>query len=86
MLGKLLKLLEEHPDQLTQEQICVQLGVTPQGLQSMLEILVRKGRLTAIPPQVDGGCSNPCQDCPIAQSCTLDNTETFYQMKSVSQF
>jgi hypothetical protein len=84
VLSKLLELLEEHPGQLTQEQICAQLGVNPQGLQSMLDILVRKGRLAAIPPKKEGECSIPCQDCPITHSCTLDTPETFYQINRTS--
>jgi hypothetical protein len=86
MLNNLLELLGEYPNQLTQEQICAQLGVNPQSLQNMLDILVRKGRLTAVSPQKDGGCSGSCRDCPIAQDCSADkeHPETFYWIESFS--
>lgn len=86
MLGKLLELLGEYPNQLTQEQICAQLGVNPQSLQNMLDILVRKGRLTAASPQKDRGCSGSCRDCPIAQDCSVDeeHRETFYRIETIS--
>jgi hypothetical protein len=88
MLSKLLELLGAYPNQLTQEQICAQLGVNPQSLKNMLDILVRKGRLTTIPPQKDGGCSGSCRDCPIAQDCSLDeeHPETFYRIETISLF
>ena len=84
MLQKLLDLLEESPGQLSQDQICERLGVSPAGLQSMLDILVRKGRLTTQPLHGESICTTPCQDCPVFLDCSLtkDYQETFYRVAS----
>jgi hypothetical protein len=84
MLQKLLDLLEEHPDRLTQEQICAQLGVSPASLQSMLDILVRKGKLSSQAVRGDGICAAPCEDCPVLGRCSLtkEYQETIYRAGS----
>jgi hypothetical protein len=83
VLQELLDLLEEYPTQMTQEQLCARLGVNPQSLQAMLDILVRKGRLASDPLRETGGCSVPCRDCPVMEHCALTNDmqETFYRVK-----
>ncbi|MEN8242511.1 MAG: FeoC-like transcriptional regulator [Chloroflexota bacterium] len=84
MLQKLLELLESHPGQLTQEQICAELGVTPSGLQAMLDILIRKGRVTADLLDGENICSTPCESCPFLGNCSKerDNQETIYRLVS----
>ena len=84
MLQKLLELLEIYPGQLSQEQICAELGVSPSGLQAMLDILVRKGRVTATKIGTASSCSMLCESCPIIKSCSQDreNQETFYRLAS----
>jgi hypothetical protein len=67
MLQQLLVLIEAHPGSLNQEQICTDLGISPASLQSMLDILVRKGRLIAT--SVDE-CNGLCQGCPIQHRCS----------------
>jgi hypothetical protein len=66
VLQKLLDLLKNSPHRLTQEQLCDQLGVTPAGLQSLFDILVRKGRLIEFNEQA---CPTICRDCPVMQVC-----------------
>lgn len=86
MLGKLLELLEENPNQLTQDQICIRLGVSPQSLQAIMEILVRKGRLSTQMPQKESGCATLCRDCPALSTCSQneDHRETFYRVESIT--
>jgi hypothetical protein len=66
VLQRLLDLFEANPKSLDQEQICADLGISPASLQSMLDILVRKGRL--ISPGLDG-CAGLCQGCPVQSRC-----------------
>ena len=82
MLSKLLELLETHPGALTQEQICKKLAISPGSLQLLLDILVRKGRVTADPVKGDGACPADCTRCPIRQECALDAPvlETIYRV------
>jgi hypothetical protein len=71
VLQQLLDLLRDHPGQLSQDQICDQLGISPAGLQSMLEILVRKGKISPQTVVNAGACRIACEDCPITQHCEL---------------
>lgn len=82
MLQNLINLLEKYPNQLTQEQICQHLEVSPQSLQAMLDILVRKGRLETNSLQAQGTCTISCRDCPVLEHCALTNNcqETFYRV------
>lgn len=72
MLQQLLDLLRDHPGQLSQEQICDKLGISPVGLQSMLEILVRKDKITPQTVVNAATCKTACEDCPITQHCELN--------------
>jgi hypothetical protein len=86
MLQELLNLLEESQGQLSQDEICTRLGVSPASLQAMLDILVRKGRISAYEIQGDGICATPCEDCPVHLNCSLtkDYQETIFSLDDKS--
>lgn len=77
MLQELIDLLETT-NQLSQEQICESMGITQESLKSMLDILVSKGRLHTKPLQVAEDCTTLCHGCPLGQSCSVNDQETFY--------
>ena len=83
MLQRLLDLLNEHPETLSQEKICAELGITPSSLQALLDILVRKGRL-AQNPLGTPNCEGDCRSCPALDRCSITRTsiETIYRLNS----
>lgn len=72
MLNELIEILSDQSAEISHERICQQLGISPGSLQSMLDILVRKGRLQPIIPE-DGTCETGCQTCPALQKCALQS-------------
>jgi hypothetical protein len=76
VLTKLLKLLESHPGEIDQDQLCTELKITPDTLQNLLDLLVRKGRIT--PQQAVGAlcaqtetCLTNGKTCPGPEECNL---------------
>jgi hypothetical protein len=83
MLTELLTIIKDHPNGFNHDQVCGSLGITPASLQSLLDILVRKGRLTQLP--LDGEtCPDSCQACPALQRCPGKNNlpEMIYRLKA----
>ena len=71
MLSQLLALLREEPN-LTHAALCLRLEVSPDTLQSMIDILIRKGKLQ---PEESPGCggNTTCtqRSCPGPDECEL---------------
>ncbi|MFN2146633.1 MAG: FeoC-like transcriptional regulator [Anaerolineales bacterium] len=71
MLSQLLSLLREEPD-LSHANLCQRLQVSPETLQSMIDILIRKGKLK---PEESPSCSGKttCTQkvCPGPEECEL---------------
>jgi DNA-binding transcriptional regulator LsrR (DeoR family) len=86
VLVKLLEILEAQPGQLTQEEICSSLGISSASLQVLLDILVRKGKVTAKHIHGSGNCTTPCESCPVLGNCSLDrdSLETFYRVAATT--
>ena len=66
MLAQLLELLGNQEGGLSLAEISRSLGAQPSAVLSMIEMLVRKGRLLEIGP--DGG---RCADCGESTQCNL---------------
>ena len=66
MLIHLLELFEHNQGGLGLHELSRQLDLSPGAVQGMLELLVRRGRLTQLGP--DGGC---CTDCTARGECNL---------------
>ena len=65
MLQRLLDVLEAHQGEITQEELCRTLGVSPESLTNMLDILQRKGRI-----KLDESLTCGSLDiCPSGKSC-----------------
>lgn len=71
MLSQLLSLLREEPD-LSHANLCQRLQVSPETLQSMIDILIRKGKLKPEESPSCGGNTTCTQKvCPGPEECTL---------------
>lgn len=66
MLTQLITLLENRENGLSLHEISRGLNAQPSAVQSMLDLLVHKGRLVEIGP--DGKC---CTDCGLGSQCNL---------------
>lgn len=66
MLTTLISLLEGNPEGLSLFEISRLMNVQPSALRSMLELLVRKGRLVEVGP--DG---KVCAVCGLESNCHL---------------
>ena len=71
MLSRLLTLIREEPE-LSHADLCQRLEISPQILQSMLDILIRKGKLAQDETPGCGGNSTCTQkSCPGPDECEL---------------
>ncbi len=72
MLQDLLDIIQTEGAEVTQAELCRRLEVTPNYLQSMIDILIRKGRLLPGDAPTCGG-SNSCtqRSCPGPEECDL---------------
>ncbi|GAB4455554.1 MAG: hypothetical protein OHK0041_20160 [Anaerolineales bacterium] len=66
MLNQILALLEAKESGLSLSEISRALGVQPSAVLSMIELLVKKGKLLEIGP--DGQC---CTTCAVQSECNL---------------
>jgi Mn-dependent DtxR family transcriptional regulator len=66
MLSKLVSLLENSEDGLSLFEISRRMNAQPSAVQSMLELLVQKGRLVEVGP--DG---KVCAACGVEANCQL---------------
>jgi hypothetical protein len=66
MLAQLVSLLENKESGMSLSEISRAVNVQPSALMSMIELLVRKGRLIEIGP--DGQC---CGTCGLQPDCNL---------------
>lgn len=76
MLSQLLKLIETHHGELSQDELCIQLNISPDTLQNLLDILARKGRITITegrPFACKEGraCPSTNSRCPGPEHCAL---------------
>jgi len=76
MLTELLKLIETHPGELSRDEICVQLGISADTLQNLLDLLVRKGRITLDKEGISAckageACFSTGKSCPGPEHCRL---------------
>jgi hypothetical protein len=71
MLSQLLTLIKEKPE-LSHADLCQRLQISPEILQSMIDILIRKGKLT---PETTPNCgsNSTCtqKSCPGPDECEL---------------
>lgn len=76
MLTALLKILETCHGEIDIDQICAELGISPDTLQNLLDLLVRKGYLT-LPQPARSTCTQKenCyatgRACPGPDACSL---------------
>ncbi|MCB2178889.1 FeoC-like transcriptional regulator [bacterium] len=76
MLSELLKLIETHHGDLSQDELCTELGISADTLQNLLDILVRKGRITLdkhgiTACKADETCFSTGKICPGPEHCQL---------------
>jgi hypothetical protein len=72
MLLELLAILRQEDQPPSQADLCARLGTTPDMLQSMIDILVRKGKLQPDQtPTCGGGTSCSQKSCPGPDDCAL---------------
>jgi hypothetical protein len=71
MLGQIISIIREEPD-ISHANLCQRLEISPLTLQSMIDILIRKGKLQ---PDGSPGCggNNTCtqKSCPGPDDCEL---------------
>ena len=61
MLTALLEILESRQGEIDQHQLCADLGISPDTLQNLLDLLVRKGRINS--PQMAASACCPAKNC-----------------------
>lgn len=76
MLSELLRLIESHHGELSQDELCAQLRISADTLQNLLDILVRKGRITLDKEgisacQAGESCFSIGKSCPGPEHCQL---------------
>lgn len=72
MLAELLRLIREHGDKISHAELCEQLEIAPNTLQSMIDILVRKGKIKPDDSPACGGSKTCTQKiCPGPDECEL---------------
>ena len=75
MLSILMDHLETQQGEIDQEQLCTLMGISPETLQTLLDILVRKGRIL-LPEESTSACAHAeiCPSnslvCPGPESCS----------------
>lgn len=67
MLQQVLDHLGHHRGAISLEDLCADLGLSPQTAESLLDLLVRKGRLEELGLGAEA-CSS-CEGCPLIQRC-----------------
>lgn len=72
MLSQLLKIIQQEGPDLSHADLCQRLEISPETLQSMIDILIRKGRLQPEESPSCGG-NNTCsqKSCPGPEECEL---------------
>ncbi len=80
MLQELIQLLETEDHTFTKAELCAALATTPEHLETLLDFLVRKGRLEVVPDLSSLDCNTRCADCPIFKRCLL-SPQTYYRLK-----
>lgn len=72
MLSQLLAILREEGSNVSHADLCQRLEVSPEILQSMVDILIRKGKLQPDDSPTCGG-NNTCnlRSCPGPEECPL---------------
>ncbi|MFN2143831.1 MAG: FeoC-like transcriptional regulator [Anaerolineales bacterium] len=76
MLTELLRLIETHSGELSQKDLCTRLGISADTLQNLLDILVRKGRITLDKGGISAckaaeTCFSTGKTCPGPEHCQL---------------
>lgn len=76
MLTELLKLIETHPGELSRDELCTQLDISADTLQNLLDILIRKGRITLDKSEISAcksgeACFSTGKACPGPEHCQL---------------
>lgn len=72
MLSQLLRIIQQEGEEISHAELCHRLDISPEILQSMIDILIRKGKLTSETAPTCGG--NPtCTkgSCPGPDDCDL---------------
>ena len=76
MLTQLLNLIKTHHGELSQDELCNRLDIPADTLQNLLDILVRKGRITLDKAGIAAcksgeACFSTGKTCPGPQDCQL---------------
>ena len=76
MLSQLLKLIESHQGEMTREELCAELGISPDTLQNLLDILARKGKIFLSAGGLSAckaadSCLSSGRSCPGPEKCSL---------------
>jgi hypothetical protein len=72
MLQELLKILQAEGQEVSHAELCRRLDVSPDYLQSMIDILIRKGRLLPdAAPTCSGNQTCSQRACPGPDECKL---------------
>ena len=76
MLTALLEKLKTHQGEIDQDQLCADLGISHETLQNLLDLLVRKGKITLadVTPEScseSGMCLSLGKNCPGPDACPL---------------
>lgn len=72
MLIELHRILQAEGTEVSQAELCQRLDVSPETLQSMIDILIRKGKLKEAHAPTCGGTSTCAQkSCPGPEDCEL---------------
>ena len=71
MLSQLLSFIRQEQE-LSHANLCQRLDVSPETLQSMIDILIRKGKLTSEDsPECGGNTTCTQNSCPGPEECEL---------------
>ena len=76
MFSELIALLQSHQGEISQEEICAKMDISPATLQNIVDILIRKGKIVIIENGISAcqnaaTCHTKGSACPGPQNCSL---------------